>query len=77
MSELQKKYACHKQLYDRLCSPQYISSDPSPQSFAPSQMTPNGPAGTQRPLLHWNSFTLQPPGETGEGGIEVAIQRSP
>ena len=57
-------------------SPQYISSDPSPQSLTPSQTTPSGPAGTQRPFLHWNSFVLQPPtGETDEGGMGVVDQR--
>lgn len=57
-------------------SPQYISSDPSPQLLTPSQTTPSGPAGTQRPFSHWNSFSLQPPtGETGEGGVGVVNQR--
>lgn len=59
-------------------SPQCISSDPSPQSLTPSQTTPSGPAGTQRPFSHRNSFSLQPPTvETGEGGVGVVNQWKP
>lgn len=59
-------------------SPQWVSSELSPQSLTPSQTTPRGPAGTQRPFSHWNSFSLQPPaGETGEGGLGDVNQREP
>ena len=47
-------------------SPQWRSSEPSPQSLTPLQMTPPGPAGTQRPFSQRNSLSLHGLGVMGD-----------
>lgn len=50
-------------------SPQRSSSEKSPQSLSPLQMTPLGPAGTQRPFRHWNSPVRQALQTGSPGGV--------